>query len=324
MFVAFIKNAIRFSTIFLFGSTGEIITEKSGHLNMGTPGIMCLGGIGAVLGERLYLLTIANDVDLINPFLCVLFPLIMTIIFGALGGLFFSFLTVTLRCNQNVVGLTLTTFGVGLNAFILARVPRGAGFTYASVYFYKLFPDSLVNGTGWFGEIFLSQSWFTYLGIAVAIATAIIISKTKVGLNLRAVGENAAAADSAGINVNAYRYIATIIGGAIAGIGGAFYELDKTKGMFNIADGIDAFGWLALCIVIFSMWKPLFAIFASFGFACLSILPSFVTGNDYITYGFKMLPYVATLFVLIITSVINSKKAQAPASLGVTYFREDR
>ena len=245
MFVAFIRNAIRFSTIFLFGSTGEIITEKSGHLNMGTPGIMCLGGIGAVLGERLYLLTIANDVDLINPFLCVLFPLIMTIIFGALGGLFFSFLTVTLRCNQNVVGLTLTTFGVGLNAFILARVPRGAGFTYASVYFYKLFPDSLVNGTGWFGEIFLGHGFLVYLAIILAVIATIVIKKTNIGLSLRSIGENPATADAAGLNVSRYRYLATMIGGAIASLGGLFYIMDYLGGSVEYTiDRMD--GWRLL------------------------------------------------------------------------------
>ena len=129
------------------------------------------------------------------------------------------------------------------------------------------FPD--YANAGWFGEIFFSQSWFTYLGVVVAIAAAIIIKYTRVGLNLRAVGENAAAADNAGINVARYRYIATIIGGAIAGIGGAFYELDNVKGMFNVADGVDAFGWLALCIVIFSLWRPMLAVGASFVFAAL-------------------------------------------------------
>lgn len=318
--ISFLSLAIKFSTVFLFGATGEIINQKSGHLNMGTPGIMYLGALGGILGERIYIMSIPATAPLNSVFI-VLIPVLFAILFGALGGFIFSFFTVTLHCNQNVTGLTLTTFGVGISCLFISGMPMDrmaeAGLQMQSAFqgYEKL---------GWFGEIFLSQSWFTYLGIVIAIAAAIIISKTKVGLNLRAVGENAAAADSAGISVNGYRYVATIIGGAIAGIGGAFYELDKTKGMFSIADGIDAFGWLALCIVIFSMWKPVIAIFASFGFACLSILPSFASGNNYIMYGLKMLPYVATLLVLIITSIVNSKKAQAPASLGVTYFREDR
>lgn len=323
MFVTFIRNAIRFSTIFLFGSTGEIITEKSGHLNMGTPGIMCLGGIGAVLGERLYLLTIGNDVDLINPFLCVFIPLLMTLLFGALGGLFFSFLTVTLRCNQNVVGLTLTTFGVGLNAFILARVPRGAGFTYASVYFYKLFPDSLVNGTGWFGEIFLGHGFLVYLAIILAVITTIIIKKTNIGLSLRSVGENPATADAAGLSVSKYRYFATMIGGAIAALGGLFYIMDYLGG--SVEYTIDRYGWMAVALVIFSMWNPSISIFGSFLFGALYIMPSFLDGLTFADKELiKLVPYAVTILVLVVTSLFNRKETQPPAALGLTYFREDR
>ena len=323
MFVTFIRNAIRFSTIFLFGSTGEIITEKSGHLNMGTPGIMCLGGIGAVLGERLYLLTIGNDVDLINPFLCVLIPVLMTILFGALGGLFFSFLTVTLRCNQNVVGLTLTTFGVGLNAFILARVPRGAGFTYASVYFYKLFPDSLVASTGWFGEIFLGHGFLVYLAIILAVITTIVVKKTNIGLSLRSIGENPATADAAGLSVSKFRYFATMIGGAIAALGGLFYIMDYLGG--SVEYTIDRYGWMAVALVIFSMWNPSISIFGSFLFGALYIMPSFLDGLTFADKELiKLVPYAVTILVLVITSLFNRKETQPPSSLGLTYFREDR
>ena len=323
MFITFIKNAIRFSTVFLFGSTGEIITEKSGHLNMGTPGIMCLGGIGAVLGEHLYLLTIANDVDLINPFLCVLFPLIMALIFGALGGLFFSFLTVTLRCNQNVVGLTLTTFGVGLNAFILARIPRGAGFTYASVYFYKLFPDAMVDATGWFGQIFLGHGFLVYLAIILAVVATIIIKKTNVGLSLRSIGENPATADAAGLSVSKYRYLATMIGGAISALGGLFYIMDYLGG--SVEYTIDKYGWMAVALVIFSMWNPSISVFGSFLFGALYIMPSFLDGLSFADKELiKLVPYAVTILVLVITSLFNRKETQPPSALGLTYFREDR
>ena len=320
--VSFLSLAIKFATVFLFGATGEIINQKSGHLNMGTPGIMYLGALGGIIGERIYILS-CNGAPL-NSVLIVLIPVLFAILFGSLGGLIFSFFTVTLHCNQNVTGLTLTTLGVGISCLFIGTMNMDrmaeAGLQMQSAFFWY-------SNLGWFGEIFLSQSWFTYLGIVVAVLATIIISKTRVGLNLRAVGENAAAADSAGINVNAYRYIATIIGGAISGIGGAFYELDKAKGMFNVADGIDAFGWLALCIVIFSMWKPLLAVMSSFVFACLSIAPTFFApylgGAGYVTYILKMVPYIATIVVLVIGSVLN-KKNQAPGNLGISYFREDR
>ena len=320
--VSFLSLAIKFATVFLFGATGEIIKQKSGHLNMGTPGIMYLGALGGILAERIYI--VASNGAPLNSVLIVFIPVLGAIIFGALGGLIFSFFTVTLHCNQNVTGLTLTTLGVGISCLFIGTMPMDR-MAEAGLQMQSAFTN--YSALGWFGEIFLSQSWFTYLGVVVAITAAIVISKTKLGLNLRAVGENAAAADSAGINVNAYRYIATIIGGAISGIGGAFYELDKAKGMFNVADGIDAFGWLALCIVIFSMWKPLIAIASSFVFACLSIAPTFFApylgGADYVTYILKMVPYIATIAVLIITSMFD-KKNQAPANLGVSYFREDR
>ena len=320
--VSFLSLAIKFATVFLFGATGEIINQKSGHLNMGTPGIMYLGALGGIIGERIYILS-CNGAPL-NSVLIVLIPVLFAILFVSLGGLIFSFFTVTLHCNQNVTGLTLTTLGVGISCLFIGTMNMDrmaeAGLQMQSAFFWY-------SNLGWFGEIFLSQSWFTYLGIVVAVLATIIISKTRVGLNLRAVGENAAAADSAGINVNAYRYIATIIGGAISGIGGAFYELDKAKGMFNVADGIDAFGWLALCIVIFSMWKPLLAVMSSFVFACLSIAPTFFApylgGAGYVTYILKMVPYIATIVVLVIGSVLN-KKNQAPGNLGISYFREDR
>jgi len=322
--ISFLALAIKFSTVFLFGATGEIINEKSGHLNMGTPGIMYLGALGGIIGERIYIMSIPATQSF-NPFLIVFMPIIFAILFGALGGLVFSFFTVTLHCNQNVTGLTLTTFGVGLSCLFIGTMDTSR-MAEAGLQLQHAF--SGYESLGWFGEIFLSQSWFTYLGIAIAIAAAIVINKTRIGLNLRAVGENAAAADGAGINVNAYRYVATIIGSAIVGIGGAFYELDNVKGMFNVADGIDAFGWLALCIVIFSLWKPLIAVGASFLFACLSISPTFLApylgGAPYLTYVLKMVPYVATIIVLIIVSAINNKKNQPPANLGVSYFREDR
>ena len=321
--ISFFALAIKFATVFLFGATGEIINQKSGHLNMGTPGIMYLGALGGILGERIYLDSLPSGAEL-NPFAIVLIPILFAILFGAFGGLVFSFFTVTLRCNQNVVGLTLTTLGVGVSCYFIGIVDT-TRMADAGMKMQHLFPS--YASLGWFGEIFLSQSLFTYVGVVVAIAAAIILKYTRVGLNLRAVGENARSADNAGISVNRYRYIATIIGGAIAGIGGAFYELDNMKGMFNAVDGVDAFGWLALCIVIFSLWKPSIAIAASFLFACLSIAPTFFApflgAAGFVTYILQMVPYVATIIVLIIVSIVD-KKNQAPANLGVSYFREDR
>ena len=198
--IEFLASVIKFSTVFLFGATGEIINQKSGHLNMGTPGIVFLGGLGGIIGERIYIMSIPETAPL-NPFMIVFMPILFAIIFGAVAGLVFSFFTVTLHCNQNVTGLTLTTLSVGIACFFMSTkfIPTDR-MSEAGSLLQNAFP--WYGSLGWFGQIFLSQSWFTYLAIVIAIVTAIVLAKTKVGLNLRAVGENASAADSAGINVN--------------------------------------------------------------------------------------------------------------------------
>ncbi len=322
IFTAFLARAIKFATVFIFGSTGETITEKSGHLNMGIPGIMYMGALGGILGERIYLDAVGEGA--LNGFMVIFMPIVFAMLFAAIGGLLFSFFTVTLKCNHNVTGLTITTFGVGLSCYFIGLIPA-TRMSEAGLMVQSLFvPNNFDWGGNWFGQIFLSQSFFTYLAIIVAIIAAIVISRTRIGLNLRACGENPAAADAAGINVDKYRYIATIVGAAIAGLGGMALEIDLYKGMFNPKDAVDAFGWLALSLVIFSMWKPTIVIFASFLFGALQVLPNFLTLSSVQMQMFSIIPYVATIVVLILTSVFNKKNAQPPAGLGITYFREDR
>ena len=318
LFVAFLAKTIKAASIYIFGSTGEIVTEKSGHLNMGIPGIMFMGALGGILGENIWLTASGNN---LNPFMILFMPIIFAVLFAALGGLLFSFFTVTLRCNHNVTGLTLTTFGVGLSSYFIGLIKND------SISKAGLAMQSMVKfdwGDNWFGSIFLSQSFLTYFAIVVAIAASLIISRTKLGLNLRACGENPAAADAAGINVDRYRYLATIIGAAIAGLGGMALELDLLKGFYNAKDAVDSFGWLCLLLVIFSMWKPSICIGASFIFGAAQQLKYYLELSSAQQQIFSLLPYVLTILVLIITSVFNHKNTQAPAGLGVTYFREDR
>ena len=322
IFVVFLARAIKFSTVFMFGSTGETITEKSGHLNMGIPGIMYLGALGGILGERIYI--DAVGADNLNGFMVLFMPILFALLFAALGGLLFSFFTVTLKCNHNVTGLTITTFGVGLSCYFIGTI-SDAGMLNAGIMVQSLFvPNGFDWGGNWFGEIFLSQSLFTYLAILIAIVAAVFISRTRIGLNLRACGENPAAADAAGINVDKYRYLATIIGAMIAGLGGMALEIDLYKGLFNPKDAVDSFGWLALSLVIFSMWKPGICVIASLLFGMLQVLPSYIGLGINEKFMFAIVPYIATIVVLILTSVFNKKNAQPPAALGITYFREDR
>lgn len=320
IFVAFLAKTIKSAAVFIFGSTGETLTEKSGHLNMGIPGIMYLGALGGILGERMYLDSIPADAQL-NIFLVVLMPIIFAMLFAALGGLLFSFFTVTLKCNHNVTGLTLTTFGVGISTYFIGLISNDR-ISDAGKMLQQMVPYNWRNN--FFGTIFLAQSFYTYLAVAVAITTAIILSRTRIGLNLRACGENPGAADAAGINVDIYRYLATIIGSAIAGLGGMVLELDLYIGYFNPKDAVDSFGWLALSLVIFSMWKPSICIGASFIFGALQELRNFLTLSPMQKQIISMLPFVFTIIVLILTSIFNKKNAQPPAALGLTYFREDR
>jgi len=317
MFIAILQSAIRFSTVFLFGSTGETITQKSGHLNLGTPGIMCLGALGGALGVTLYL-NIFGHTN-INGFLVVLFGILFALIFGGAGGALFSFFTINLKCNQNVVGLVLTTLGSGLFAFGFKNI-NSDYLPQAAKAFRTLFP--IGDTTNWFLQLFCSYGILVYLAIIIAIVASIVLNKTRVGLRLRSVGENPATADASGINVTRYRYVATIIGAAISALGGLFMIMDYNNGSveYNVAE----YGWLAVAIVIFSMWRPEIGIFGSFLFGLLYILPYKIGLSFSESYLMKLLPYIITIIILIFTSLLNSKKAQPPAALGVTYDREER
>lgn len=316
----FLHNAINFSTVFLFGSTGETLTEKSGHLNLGIPGTMCVGALGGVVGEYLYMQSISNYKDI--TYMCVIVPIIFALLFAGFMGLIYSFMTVTLRCNQNVTGLTITTFGVGLANFIGSGIDQ----RFFSVASNKFFNKGFVTGTelSWFEELFLSYGTLVYLSFALAIIFAIILKKTRWGLNLRAVGENPGTADAAGINVTAYKYGFTILGSAIAGLGGLFYIMNYVGGSWQYA--IDAFGWLAVALVIFSIWKPDWGILGAIIFGALYIMPNYINvgTQSYYKELIKMAPFVVTIIVLIITSMTNKKETQPPAALGTSYFREER
>ena len=317
MFLTFLKNAIRFSTIFLFGSTGETITEKSGHLNLGTPGIMCMGALGGCVGEQLYFQSIGNDPALINGFAAVIIGIIFAMMFAGFGGLIYGFLTITLRCNQNVTGLAITTFGAGVTSFFITFVDR-TGFNYLA----EKFTAPMTEATDWFSTIFLSHGVLVYLAIAIALLTAFILKKTRTGLSLTAIGENPATADAAGINVTGYKYVSCVLGSAISGIGGLFYIMDYLYGSWEYS--IDAMGWLAVALVIFSVWKPNWGILGSILFGALYILPTYAGVNFSIQELVKMVPYAVTIIVLVITSIVNRRESQPPAALGLSYFREER
>ncbi len=319
--IAFIVSAIKFGMVLLFGSTGETITEKSGHLNLGLPGVMCVGTACGCVAETILFDMVGGAKGLSRlPFLAVSVPLLATVIGGALMGLIFAFLTVTLKANQNVTGLAMTTLGVGIADFMIASVD-GYKITAGA----KYFRASIIPFAGKMGDVgkLFSYGIMFYLAIAIAIATALVLNKTKIGLHLRAVGENPATADAAGINVTRYRYLATCIGCAIAGLGGLMFVMDYLNGNWEYV--IDAIGWLCVALVIFTTWKPIFGIFCSIVFGAFYVAAEYIPGISLASKEiFKMLPYLVTIVVLIITGIKNKKENQPPASLGLSYFREER
>ena len=312
----------------LFGSTGEILTEKSGNLNLGIPGIMYVGGISGVIGAFFYEQSAGSS---LNPFLAVLIPILSSLLGSLLMGLLYCFLTVTLRANQNVTGLAMTTFGVGVGNFFGGSLIKLTGsevpsiaLTNTSVCFKTTLPGATT--TGWFGQLFLSYGFLAYLAIIVALGASYFLNHTRPGLHLRAVGESASTADAAGINVTKYKYLATCIGSMIAGLGGLYYVMDYANGVWS-NNAFGDRGWLAIALVIFTIWRPNVSILASILFGGLYILNIYLPtpgGQMAIKELYKMLPYVITLVVLIVVSLRKKREDQPPASLGLSYFREER
>lgn len=328
MLATIIQRAVMQGIPLLFGSTGEILTEKSGNLNLGIPGIMYVGGISGVIGAFFYENSLAAPEDA-NAFLAISIPLLCSILGSLIMGLIYCFLTVTLRANQNVTGLAITTFGVGFGNFFGGSLIKlvdtdipSISLTTTSNFFRTTLP--FADSTGWFGKIFLSYGFLAYAAIIIALGCSFFLNRTRGGLHLRAVGENPATADAAGISVTKTKYLATCIGSVIAGLGGLYYVMDYANGVWS-NDGFGDRGWLAIALVIFVIWKPKFGILGSILFGGLYIIYLFIPGLALRTQElFKMLPYVVTIIVLIIVSIRNKKENQGPQSLGLSYFREER
>lgn len=327
--VSFIPRAVVQGIPLLYGSTGETITEKSGNLNLGIPGVMYVGGISGVIGAFLYEQACGSAANM-NAFLAVGIPLCASLLGSLFMGLIYCLLTVTLRANQNVTGLALTTFGVGFGNFFGGSLIKLTGSEVPSIalsatsrFFSRALP--FADKLGWFGKIFLSYGFMAYLAIVLALISAHVLRRTRTGLHLRAVGENPNTADAAGISVNRYKYTATCLGSMVAGLGGLYYVMDYACGVWS-NDAFGDRGWLAIALVIFTVWRPNVSIFASILFGGLYILYLFIpTGMDLaVKELYKMLPYLVTLAVLVITSMRSKRENQPPAALGLSYFREER
>ena len=313
--------ALVFGTVILFGAMGEILTEKSGNLNLGVPGIMYLGGIAGLAAAFFYETSTAKP----HPLIGLIIALIAALAASALAGLLYSFLTITLRANQSVTGLTLTIFGSGVaNLFGGAMNKMAGGVGQISVATTSGAFRSTLPALSEIG-VFSGLGFMVYFAIVVAVLLTFFINKTRRGLNLRAVGENPATADAAGIGVTKYKYLAVTIGAAITGLGGLYYIMDYIKGTWANDGGIEKLGWLAVALVIFARWKPTHAIWGSYLFGALFWLYFYIPGLTRSSQEiFKMLPYIVTIIVLVVVSLKKNRENEPPASLGLAYFREER
>ncbi|KUO61945.1 MAG: ABC transporter permease [Gracilibacter sp. BRH_c7a] len=307
--VAFLKAAIIAGTPLLFATLGEIITEKAGNLNLGVEGMMLMG---AVIGFQM-------GYSSNSPLLALIFAALA----GGIGAFIYAFLTVSLRANQVVSGLALTIFGTGFAGFVGQKL---VGLKMTDE-FNDFFRELKIPGLGdipYFGEILFNHDMFVYLGFITAIILGLYLYKTGRGLNLRAVGENPAAADAASVRITRYKYIHILIGGALCGLGGAYLSLVYVPvWQENITAGR---GWIAVALVIFSAWNPYRAIFGAYLFGGLDIIGFRLqgTGIAISQYVFDMVPYVVTIIILVIVSLRKDKRNAPPKSLGEPYFREER
>ena len=311
----FLIDSLAFGATFMYGSTGEILTEKAGHLNLGIPGIMCMGGAGGCL-----VLNLIGNSNL-PGFLIVLLGILGAFFMSVLMGLIYSFLTITLRANQNVTGLALTTFGVGLMKVIFSKLDSTV-YLVGPKELYRWPFAGRTDALQCLGVMF-------FLAVVIALLASWVLFRTKVGLHLRAVGENPGTADAVGINVTRYKYVATMVGSGIAGLGGFYYIIDYMTSMEAYLS-LEAFGWLSIALVIFALWRPHMTIIGSTVFGLLFSCSSYITNISWINVTMaakpllKMLPYIVTILVLIITSIRNKREDQPPQSLGLPYFREER
>ena len=316
LFLKFLVAAVAASIPLLFGTVGEILCEKVGHLNLGVEGLM---SIGACAGFMIGMQT--------DSFVLALFA---AFIAGMLAALIYAVLTVTFLADQNVSGLTLTIFGIGLANFIgiymlgstengTLKLPEGITAQMREIHIPGLSDLPII------GQLVFSYSPFVYLGVILAIVAGLFLKKTKMGLNVQAIGHNPAAADAAGINVTRWKYIMIVLGGGICGIGGAYCAMIINSGVW-ISNNVGGLGWIAVALVIFAKWNPWLAILGSFVFGALRVLKCYKPQSviSLPTAFYDMLPFLITAIILVISSIRKKRDLNLPGSLGVGYFREER
>lgn len=306
---AFLTAAVIAGTPLLLATLGSMMNEKVGHINLGVEGMMLMG---AVMG-------FITSVYTQNPYL----TLVSCMVAGGIGAALYALLTVTLRANQVVTGLALTVFGTGVSNFIGQSMVGQVVPLQVSMF---LAPKEvpLLSKIPFVGQAFFNQSLFVYIAYGLAILLFVYYNYTRIGLNTKMIGENPAAADASGILVLRYKYMNTILGGMLCGLGGGFLALVYVPAwQQNIIGGR---GWIAVALVIFIGWHPLKAVFGAILFGALDILGLRLqaAGIQVNQYFIDMLPYVVTIVFLVIGSIRSGGQRIGPKALGENYFREER
>ena len=323
--ILFLFNIVLVNVPLLYGTVGEIVVEKSGSLDLGVEGTMAVGAIFGYLAG-----CAANSLAV---------GLLVSFLAAGLCGALFALLTVSLQANQNVTGLTITTFGLGLYFFVGKGIgEKWPAMTGASslVKGFSAVEIPLLSRIPLVGKVFFSQNLLVYLGVAVAALVWWYLNFTKTGLRLRAVGENPGAADSVGVNILLYKYAHLIAGSGIMGLGG-FYMALYMSGSFEGSNcWINGYGWIAIALVIFANWNPVLAILGTLVFGFFNTLQiysgplagAFPGGLGWLSsvpaQVFKALPFLITAIVLVASSVRKREGSGQPAALGLNYFREER
>lgn len=319
--------AVLAGTPLLLGALGEILTEKAGNMNLGVEGMMFMGAITGLVSSYYYEQFVLNAGGTPSGLGSSIVALITSFIAGAFGALIYSFLTITLRANQNVTGLTLTIFGTGFaNFFGEFFAQKAGGYIAVTDITKKAFVGlkiPVLSEIPVLGKLFFQYNWVVYFALFIAFVMMWFFAKTRVGLNLRAVGESPATADAAGIPIDTYKYAATIIGGGICGIGGMYMSMVTTSGVW-VHGCVGGYGWLAVALVIFATWSPARAVLVSIVFGGLTVMRMYISIPGLPTQIYDMIPYVATILVLVVTSMHENKEHAQPKSCGINYFREER
>jgi len=305
IWVATLGVAMAAGVTLVFAAVGEVIAERAGVLNLGVEGMMLMGAVTGFMG--------------MNATGSLAVGVLVALAAGAGMGLLHAFLAVSLRASQIVAGLALTIFGTGLSAYLgrnVTGLPAKASFTAIEI------PG--LHEIPWVGPILFERSLLVYIAYGLVAAAWILLFRMRIGLHLRAIGESAGTADAMGVGVVAMRYGAVIVGGALAGLAGAYLSLDRSP---QWTEGMTAGrGWIAIGLVIFARWSPLGALAGGFLFGFMEAL-NFQAQAIGITLSadlLSMLPYLFTILAVVVAAVAGGKRLGAPAALGIPYDREQR